>query len=463
MIFLLLTIAVALLLFYVIVFQLEISGALKFLLVVIEMTAVNQLLIKRYRLSSELGLVLLKSKKGIEIIDGLAMKEKAFNFMADVGTSISYGLLSVVLMRKNVSAASVLVGIVVLAVLSLFVAPVAFAFLLQIIGRESVSTSVGELSTSPDYGFLFFSLMLVAGGLFLFILFGIVFYGITVFKALITTVFLGSDAMARTSPGGTLLLPGVNLPFIEGILALAIVMVVHEGAHAVLSRIARVPILSSGIVLFGIIPIGAFVEPDEKKLMKVEDPKQTRVLVAGPTANLITATVFFIAFMGFFYTTSELREGVLLIEPSDPNQSAEQPPLPPGTLIFRIDGKYMELEDFQSGLGLPADTEIEIVTNKGTIQRMTDANGKLGITFLYLSRETLFSVYREPLLQSIYVLLGLSVALNFVVGAVNILPIPLFDGYRIVDVNIKNKTVVKAISYSALFFFILNFLPLLFR
>jgi len=59
--------------------------------------------------------------------------------------------------------------------------------------------------------------------------------------------------------------------------------------------------------------------------------------------------------------------------------------------------------------------------------------------------------------------LMLTFALNFIVGAVNLLPLPVFDGYRIIETNIKNKLVVRAIMYVALIFFALNFLPWFFH
>ncbi|MDD5172475.1 MAG: hypothetical protein PHF60_05585, partial [Candidatus ainarchaeum sp.] len=74
MIVLLLITAIALGIFYAIL-QFDISGAWKFVLVVVEMLIVSQVFIKRYKLPSELGMVLLKSKKGIEIIEKLAKRE----------------------------------------------------------------------------------------------------------------------------------------------------------------------------------------------------------------------------------------------------------------------------------------------------------------------------------------------------------------------------------------------------
>ncbi|MCI0503637.1 site-2 protease family protein [Candidatus Micrarchaeota archaeon] len=465
MMILLLIIAIALILFYLIVFQLDIPGLWKFALVAAEMVAVNRILISRYKLPSELGLVLVKSKEGIKAIDRLAKGERAFNFMADVGAAMSYGLLSVKLMRKNISAASLGLGLALLVVLSVFVAPIALSFLLYVVGigsggSGSAAQSVGG---SVDMGLLLIGGILLAGGLFLLILFGIVYYGIVIFKALVMSLFFGTDAISKVSPGGDFLLPGINLPFFEGIIALAVVMAVHEGAHAILTRIAKVPLLSSGIVLFGIIPIGAFVEPDEKRLARAEPVRQTRVLVAGPTANMLASLAFFILLMGFFLTTADMRGGVFYVQYNDTNASANiTRPLPAGTLVYEIDGIPADQIDFNAP-PYGANESIKILTNKGEVVRMTDSDGKIGLQMYYLGKDFMFSRYANPAMQFLYVVLGLCTALNFVVGTVNILPIPLFDGFRIIDVNVKNKMVVKAISYGALFFFILNFLPRLFQ
>ncbi len=443
-------IAVALGLFYSIL-QLQIPGLWKFLLVVAEMLMVNYIFIKKYKQQSEMGLVLLKSKKGLALIENLAKYDKAFKFIADVGASMSYGVLSFFIMRKNFSPLTFIIGIILLFGISIFVAPFALAFLVQVVNVGSTSKAAVDIGTSADVAFYMVSGMLLVGGLFLFILFGITFYGLTVLKALITTIAFGSGAISQTAAGGTLLLPGVNLPFFEGIAALAIVMVVHEGAHAILAKIAKVPILSSGIVLFGIIPIGAFVEPDEQKLAKSDNESHTRVLVAGPTANLITSIVFFMLFVSFFFLTPAYREQGLLVRSG----------MEMGTVIYGFNGETLDLNNIK--IDLPKNSEVSIMTNMGEIVRKTDENGKIGITYTVLTKESIATKYSVPGFDFIYTVLGLGLALNFVVGAVNLLPIPLFDGYRLIDVNLKNKMIVKAVSYGALGMFILNFLPLLFH
>jgi len=201
------------------------------------------------------------------------------------------------------------------------------------------------------------------------------------------------------------------------------------------------------------------VETDEKKLFRADAQKQTRVLVAGPTANLITAAFSFIILMGFFYSTEDLRQGALYIMPPEGNGTSA---LPAGTIVYEIEGQAVDTIDFKT-FALPANSEVSIETNKGIVTRETNGNGKIGIVFGMLGTDTIYSRYTEPALQFIFITLGLVVSLNFVVGTVNILPVPLFDGYRLLDINIKNKMIVKAISYTALFFFVLNFLPRFFQ
>ncbi len=95
------------------------------------------------------------------------------------------------------------------------------------------------------------------------------------------------------APQTYLLLPGIN-PFVPvgyGILALVVGVVLHELSHGILSRAQGIKVKSMG-VLFMIVPIGAFVEPDQEQLESVEPLKRIRVYGVGPATNLILAIVF---------------------------------------------------------------------------------------------------------------------------------------------------------------------------
>jgi membrane-associated protease RseP (regulator of RpoE activity) len=85
-------------------------------------------------------------------------------------------------------------------------------------------------------------------------------------------------------------LPGsqVYIPLIIGWLALFIVMVVHEFSHGIVATAHNIKVKSSGIAFFGPI-MGAFVEPDEKKLSASSDVVQYSVYAAGPFSNVLLA------------------------------------------------------------------------------------------------------------------------------------------------------------------------------
>lgn len=362
----------------------DFSGVMKFFLVIAEMIIVGQILVRRYKLPTEMFFILIKSKRGIKMIHNLAKRKKFWNFFADMGSTISYGLLSMILMPKNTSWKSVVPGMAILLFIFIIIAPMALLFIKTVLTGTPIfdKEQIMSVEDSQLIGILMLVAMLL-GGFFLMLLSGLIYYGIFVVHQIMQFLLTGADTLSSTPPSGTILLPGVNLPFFEGIIALIIIMVVHEGSHAVLSRLARVPIMSSGIVLFGIIPIGAFVEPDEKKLAKVDRVRQTRVLAAGSTANFITSILLFIPF-------------ILL------------------AILLK--------------------------------------DGYIGDTGL------LYSAARF-----VYITFGIAFALNFIVATVNLLPLPLFDGYRILDINIPNKHIMKAIMIITLVSFVLNFLPWLFN
>ncbi len=101
---------------------------------------------------------------------------------------------------------------------------------------------------------------------------------------------------ARLSSGSSigieyaLAIPGFNpiLPLSYGIAALLIAMVVHEMGHGIQARVHGMKVDSSG-VLYGVVPLGAFVEPNEKDLNGASRGAQLDVYTAGITMNTILA------------------------------------------------------------------------------------------------------------------------------------------------------------------------------
>ncbi len=89
------------------------------------------------------------------------------------------------------------------------------------------------------------------------------------------------------------------LYFIYWIIAILIVAAVHEFSHGIFAKFHRLKIKSTGFAFLGPI-LGAFVEPDEKQMVKKKNFAQMAILSSGVFANIVTAAIFFIIMWGTF-------------------------------------------------------------------------------------------------------------------------------------------------------------------
>lgn len=127
------------------------------------------------------------------------------------------------------------------------------------------------------------------------------FVGITY---MMITLIQNPPESGVTSPQNYLVIPGVNdfLPLavaFEILVALGIGMIIHEGGHAIYSRLADMEIESMGVIFFAIIPIGAFVEPEEGEQEKAEKYARLKMTSAGIVNNLIITVVAIVLLFAF--------------------------------------------------------------------------------------------------------------------------------------------------------------------
>lgn len=103
-------------------------------------------------------------------------------------------------------------------------------------------------------------------------------------------------------------LPGVNplIPLWYGIFGLAIAIVVHEFSHGILARLADIKVKSLGLVFF-VIPMGAFVEPDEEEIKTTEKVNRVRMFAAGPASNIIVAAICALIFTGLLMSSISIQ------------------------------------------------------------------------------------------------------------------------------------------------------------
>ena len=92
-----------------------------------------------------------------------------------------------------------------------------------------------------------------------------------------------------------LAIPGLNpmLPLVYGLIGLIIAMVVHELAHGIQSRTNDIEVKSSGL-LYIVVPMGAFVEPNDEDVNNASRGARMNMFSAGIATNVTLAAVLFI-------------------------------------------------------------------------------------------------------------------------------------------------------------------------
>lgn len=147
---------------------------------------------------------------------------------------------------------------------------------------------------------------------------------------------------ATPSPRLILGIPGINpiIPVGFGIIALIFAVVVHEFSHGILARVHNLRVQTMGLLFF-IVPIGAFVEPDETELRAAPRKQRLKVFGAGPTSNLFFAIVFGVIFSAALMTQVAAIPGVPIqgIEQDGP---AFEAGIGPGAILTGMNGRPLQ-------------------------------------------------------------------------------------------------------------------------
>jgi len=296
-----------------------------------------------------------------------------------------------------------------------------------------------------------------------------------------------------TVSGVSLVLPGVNipgmgvLPFWYWILAILIIAIVHEFSHGIVARAHNIPVKNTGMVVMGPV-IGAFVEPDEEQMKKEKDIKQYSVLAAGSFSNILLALVA-ILLLNFIFLP--LQQG--MVEPTGFTFDAyfgEQYPfakagIKPGTLITGVDNiETLKFEKFNERLICTEPQErLLIKTPEKNYPIILAANPDdiskpfLGIKEIRNEFE-LKDVYSAGIWKVLYNIINWIIGflkwlflLSLGIGLFNLLPLPIVDGGRMVQVYLhkskgkeKGEKRYRQISLFFLLVLLLNlFYPLLIK
>ncbi|MEM0133789.1 MAG: site-2 protease family protein [Thermoplasmatales archaeon] len=136
---------------------------------------------------------------------------------------------------------------------------------------------------------------------------------------------------AAPSLSYVLALPGINpaIPIVWGIIGLIVAVALHEASHGIAARRFGISVRSTGL-LWLIVPIGAFVEPDEEETKKAEPKIRAKIFAAGPGMNITLTVIFLVLSILVAYSFAPV--------PGAPVQSSLISSFHPGDVLQSVDG-----------------------------------------------------------------------------------------------------------------------------
>ena len=271
----------------------------------------------------------------------------------------------------------------------------------------------------------------------------------------------------------TVLIPGVTLTSAPAIaaflLSIPIVLVMHEGGHGIVAALEKIKIKTGGFAIF-VAMFAGFVEPDEEEFEKAKKISKLRVIGAGATSNvlfsfvlgaiLLTNPMFAMVvpepLQSTFYEKAE-TSGVLVLSVMD-GGGAQQAGIQENDIITTINDKpIFSPDDFPSlnpgetasvsilRDGQPLDFELTVMPAPNDPER-----GLIGIMRDNQPPIPIYNVIDWGLDTSIgsdfsYFLLWLWM-ISFFIGIINMLPLPILDGGKFIQIIIDKRFSDKAVK-----------------
>ncbi len=421
------------------------------------------------------GAYLLPTKRGIWIIEWLSGRyERFWTGMSIWGLVLGFGLLSFPFLKGRIDRRLFGFGILCIVVVMLVIIPETiqgFQFInlptIQGALQAPAQASTQQAAAQVPLAYIIDAVAVVVGlsGLILLLL-------VQNAASIVLKVWayaasaVGGAAQPSTLhgivPGVAPIIPGIDIPLFAGLASLAVLLVVHEASHGVLARIVKIKVKTVGLAMFGIIPIGAFVEPDEKRIARLESPKQTLILSAGTSANFLFMFVFAVLLaLLLAYVIPVVYTNQMVVVGTVPGMPASGI-LKPGMQILYVNGYHIyNTSNFSVATAndVPG-ALVTVQTNSGvyTLKAQSINNSAKG--YIGVSVQEQYGPAHTGLLASLveflYAFFALSLLLNFSLAVFNLLPLPFFDGWRLFKANVKNNNITKALAGICLVLILIN-------
>jgi membrane-associated protease RseP (regulator of RpoE activity) len=207
--------------------------------------------------------------------------------------------------------------------------------------------------------------------------FGVGIALVTMVGMFVTVILTGMQAVNQPEaspvrdPQNVLVIPGVNdfLPMAaapEIVAGLLVGLVVHEGGHGLLCRVEDIDIESMGLAMLAILPVGAFVEPDEDELLRADRGVQTRMYAAGVTNNFALSFIALLLLFGPVAGSIAVVDGAPVGD-SLPGSAANESGIDSGDVITGIDGQPVSnTQDLEATLARNDNRVVEVSRRNGS-------------------------------------------------------------------------------------------------
>ncbi len=287
---------------------------------------------------------------------------------------------------------------------------------------------------------------------------GFAFFGLLFISFNVLSMLFNLFISPRTtSQGVALILPLTNVPglgylsFWHFLITIFVTVLIHEFAHGIVARAHNVPVKSSGLGVFSLIlplfPL-AFVEPDEKKLQKDKDIVQYSIFSAGPMVNIIFA---FLIMLLTAYVMVPVENNIthpvgFSFNGLMDNYSAEEVGMQPGMIINEVNGmQVLTYQNFSNIIGdLKPGEQLVLGTTNGSFNIITKPSpddpemGYIGI--LSIQNERRINEQNKSIGGAFFWLRSLIkwlYALNLIIGLMNLLPLMVTDGGRMLKTALE--------------------------
>ncbi len=424
------------------------------------------------------GVYMLSSVRGIGTIRRVAMDHQKFwTALALWGMVLGFGILAWPLLKGRISKRIYILGVASVVFIMLFVVPfLSYSIIfINLPSLQRFSSAVQPLPSSLQYvgyavggnaiTYALRAVTFIAGfSGYMFYLLALNSYNILVSVA--ASISAASIApLSSQVPGVAPLIPGLDTPLFAGIIALVVILIVHEMSHGVLASMLKVKLKSVGLLMFGIIPVGAFVEPDEKRIAKLPAIDQDKILAAGVSSNFLLMLVFFVPMLLMIpYVVGNIYQQSVVITGTIPGYPAYNV-VQVGSQVISWDGyRVGNLTAFEAYASNESPgSVVHLVTSSGSYRLTSQPanglpHGLIGIDVGAVSRAVTPTIW-DKTVYFFYTLFALLFMLNFLVAVVNFLPLPGLDGWRIYSASIRSKRFVHALTYIILFLLLVNILP----